>query len=325
MEERFGFTVPRGRVYESIVNTVGGTPLVAIPRLTEQHKLKSRVLLKLEFFNPLSSVKDRIAVAMVLDAERKGLIAPEKTLLVEPTSGNTGISLAFVAAARGYRLAVIMPKSASIERQRMVRLFGGRLELTPPHLGMKGAIARANEILAENPNAWMPSQFTNPVNPEVHYETTAEEIWVDTNGEVDVVIAGVGSGGTATGVAKGLKSRKSSVRVFAVEPFESAVLNGKEPGPHCIQGIGPGFVPDILEVDLLEKTLMVSERDAIETARRCAQIDGIPIGISSGAALYAALGIAKEKEYAEKTIVVIAPSCAERYLSTPLFDSFVRY
>lgn len=320
MENQFGFVSPRGRVYDSIINTVGGTPLVALPRLTGQDKLKSRVLLKLEFFNPLSSVKDRIGVAMVIDAEDKGLITPEKTLLVEPTSGNTGIALAFVAAARGYRLTVVMPKGASIERQRMVKLLGGHLELTPPQLGMKGAIARANEILAENPNAWMPSQFTNPTNPAVHVATTAEEIWVDTSGEVDVVVAGVGSGGTVTGIARALKPRKPGLRVFAVEPSESAVLNGHDPAPHTIQGIGPGFVPEILEVDILDSVIMVSERDAIETARRCAKLEGIPIGISSGASLHAALNLAKEDKYEGKTIVVIAPSCAERYLSTPLFE-----
>ncbi len=320
MENQFGFVSPRGRVYDSIINTVGGTPLVALPRLMGQDKLKSRVLLKLEFFNPLSSVKDRIGAAMVIDAEDKGLITPEKTLLVEPTSGNTGIALAFVAAARGYRLTVVMPKGASIERQRMVKLLGGHLELTPPQLGMKGAIARANEILAENPNAWMPSQFTNPTNPAVHVATTAEEIWVDTSGEVDVVVAGVGSGGTVTGIARALKPRKPGLRVFAVEPYESAVLNGHDPAPHAIQGIGPGFVPEILEVDILDSVIMVSERDAIETARRCAKLEGIPIGISSGASLHAALNLAKEDKYEGKTIVVIAPSCAERYLSTPLFE-----
>ena len=320
MENQFGFVSPRGRVYDSIINTVGGTPLVALPRLMGQDKLKSRVLLKLEFFNPLSSVKDRIGAAMVIDAEDKGLITPEKTLLVEPTSGNTGIALAFVAAARGYRLTVVMPKGASIERQRMVKLLGGHLELTPPQLGMKGAIARANEILAENPNAWMPSQFTNPTNPAVHVATTAEEIWVDTSGEVDVVVAGVGSGGTVTGIARALKPRKPGLRVFAVEPSESAVLNGHDPAPHAIQGIGPGFVPEILEVDILDSVIMVSERDAIETARRCAKLEGIPIGISSGASLHAALNLAKEDKYEGKTIVVIAPSCAERYLSTPLFE-----
>ncbi|MBO6090887.1 MAG: cysteine synthase A [Acetobacter sp.] len=320
MENRFGFVAPRGRVYDSIINTVGGTPLVALPRLTHQEKLKSRLLLKLEYFNPLSSVKDRIGVAMVLDAENKGLITPEKTLLVEPTSGNTGISLAFVAAARGYRLTVVMPKGASIERQRMVKLLGGHLELTPPELGMKGAIARANEILAENPKAWMPSQFTNLTNPEVHVATTAEEIWTDTNGEVDVVVAGVGSGGTVTGIAHALKPRKSELRVFAVEPSDSAVLNGHEPGPHAIQGIGSGFVPEILDVSILDSVIMVPERDAIETARKCAKVDGIPIGISSGAALHAALNLAKKEEYTGKTIVAIAPSCAERYLSTSLFD-----
>jgi cysteine synthase A len=318
--EGYGFAAPRGRVYDSVLNVVGGTPLVALPRIMREDKLKSRILLKLEFFNPLGSVKDRIGTAMVLDAERRGEIKPGRTLLVEPTSGNTGISLAFVAAARGYRLIVTMPEGASIERRRMVRLMDAQVELTPARLGMAGAIARANEILAETPDAWMPDQFDNPANPAVHAATTAEEIWEDTAGKVDIVVAGVGTGGTATGIAESLKHRRKGIQVFGVEPAESAVLNGDEPGPHGIQGIGPGFCPATLHLKSLDGVLTVSEREAIAAARRCARIDGIPVGISSGAALHAALQLAHKKENAGKTIVVIAPSFAERYLSTSLFS-----
>ncbi|MBB6455937.1 MULTISPECIES: cysteine synthase A [Acetobacter] len=318
--EGYGFAAPRGRVYDSVLNVVGGTPLVALPRIMREDKLKSRILLKLEFFNPLGSVKDRIGTAMVLDAERRGEITPGRTLLVEPTSGNTGISLAFVAAARGYRLIVTMPEGASIERRRMVRLMDAQVELTPARLGMAGAIARANEILAETPDAWMPDQFDNPANPAVHAATTAEEIWEDTAGKVDIVVAGVGTGGTATGIAESLKHRRKGIQVFGVEPAESAVLNGDEPGPHGIQGIGPGFCPATLHLKSLDGVLTVSEREAIAAARRCARIDGIPVGISSGAALHAALQLAHKKENAGKTIVVIAPSFAERYLSTSLFS-----
>lgn len=318
--EEYGFAAPRGRVYDSVLNVVGGTPLVALPRIMHEDKLKSRVLLKLEFFNPLGSVKDRIGTAMVLDAERKGKIVPGRTLLVEPTSGNTGISLAFVAAARGYRLIVTMPEGASIERRRMVRLMDAQVELTPARLGMAGAIARANEILTETPDAWMPDQFDNPANPAVHAATTAEEIWADTAGKVDIVVAGVGTGGTATGIAESLKPRRKGIQVFGVEPAESAILNGDEPGPHGIQGIGPGFCPATLHVKSLDGVLTVSEREAIAAARRCARIDGIPVGISSGAALHAALQLAQKKENAGKTIVAIAPSFAERYLSTSLFS-----
>ncbi|NSL92220.1 cysteine synthase A [Acetobacter syzygii] len=318
--EGYGFAAPRGRVYDSVLKVVGGTPLVALPRIMHEDKLKSRVLLKLEFFNPLGSVKDRIGTAMVLDAEQKGKIVPGRTLLVEPTSGNTGISLAFVAAARGYRLIVTMPEGASIERRRMLRLMDAQVELTPARLGMAGAIARANEILAETPDAWMPDQFDNPANPAVHAATTAEEIWTDTEGKVDIVVAGVGTGGTATGIAESLKPRRKGIQVFGVEPAESAILNGDEPGPHGIQGIGPGFCPATLHLKSLDGVLTVSEREAIAAARRCARIDGIPVGISSGAALHAALQLAQKKENAGKTIVAIAPSFAERYLSTSLFS-----
>ncbi|GBQ96964.1 cysteine synthase A [Acetobacter nitrogenifigens DSM 23921 = NBRC 105050] len=316
----FGLAAPRGRIFDSIVDVVGGTPLVGLPRMTQEDGLRARILLKLEFFNPLGSVKDRIGAAMVIAAEQEGRIRPGKTVLVEPTSGNTGISLGFVAASRGYRLIVTMPEGASLERRKMLRLMDAQVELTPSRLGMAGAIARAREILDETPDAWMPGQFDNPANPLVHQETTAREIWEDTAGAVDVVVAGVGTGGTASGVAHALKQLKKDVKVFGVEPVESAVLNGDEPGPHGIQGIGPGFCPKTLDLPALDGVLTVSEREAISAARRCARIDGVPIGISSGAALHAATQLAREAEYEGKTIVAIAPSFAERYLSTSLFN-----
>ncbi len=316
----FGFAPPRGRVFSSIVDAVGGTPLVALPRLTMEDRLPANILLKLEFFNPLGSVKDRIGAAMVIAAEQEGLITPGRSVLVEPTSGNTGISLAFVAASRGYRLIVTMPEGASIERRKMLRLMDAQVELTPSRLGMAGAIARAREILKTTPDAWMPGQFDNPANPLVHEKTTAEEIWRDTDGAVDLVVAGVGTGGTASGIAHALKPRKKGLQVWGVEPVESAILNGDEPGPHGIQGIGPGFCPQTLDVSALDGVLTVSEREALAAARRCARIDGIPIGISSGAALHAAITLARRPENKGKTIVAIAPSFAERYLSTSLFN-----
>lgn len=317
------YAAPRGRVFESILETVGGTPLVAVPRLTEADHLKARLLLKLEFFNPLGSVKDRIGLALIQQAEARGEITPGRTVLVEPTSGNTGISLAFASAALGYRLIVTMPESASIERRKMLRLMDAQLELTPAARGMAGAILRAEELVASLPDAWMPSQFDNPANPEIHALTTAEEIWEDTQGAVDVVVAGVGTGGTLTGIARKLKPRKSSLQCWGVEPAESAVLNGDDPGPHGIQGIGPGFCPNTLDSSILDGVLAVSERDAMAAARRCARIEGIPIGISSGAALHAALALAQRDENAGKIIVSIVPSFAERYLSTSLFNGLV--
>lgn len=314
-----GFAAPRRRIYDSIVETVGGTPLVRLPRLTKEDELVGDVMLKLEFFNPLGSVKDRIGASMLLEAEWAGTITPGRTVLVEPTSGNTGIALAFVAASRGYRLIVTMPEGASVERRKMLRLMDVQLELTPSRLGMAGAIARAKEILASTPDAWMPRQFDNPSNPDIHARTTAEEIWADTEGGVDMVVAGIGTGGTATGIARALKPRKPGLKVYGVEPSESAVLNGDEPGPHGIQGIGPGFLPGVLELDVLDGVLTVSEREAIAAARRCARMEGLPIGISSGAALHAALTLAHRPEHAGKQIVVIIPSFAERYLSTSLF------
>ncbi|MDI2090527.1 cysteine synthase A [Commensalibacter oyaizuii] len=320
LDKGFSFAQPRGRIYDSLLETVGGTPLVRPSNLLKTDQIPADILLKLEFFNPLASVKDRLATGMVLQAEAEGLISPHKSVLVEPTSGNTGIGLAFVAAARGYRLIVTMPEKASIERRKMMRFLDAQVELTPGHLGMAGAIARAEEIVAKTPNAWMPSQFENEVNPVVHEASTAQEIWQDTAGKVDIVVAGIGTGGTVTGIAKGLKKYNPNIEIYGVEPAESAVLNGEEPGPHGIQGIGAGFKPKILDAELLKQVLMVSESDALAASRRVARLDGIPVGISSGAALHASLLLAAKPENKGKMVVAIAPSFAERYLSTPLFN-----
>ena len=308
----------RGRVFDSIVDAVGDTPIVRLRKLPGQHGVSATILAKLEYFNPAASVKDRIGAAMIIAMEKAGIINAD-TVLIEPTSGNTGIALAFVAVSRGYRLIVTMPEGASVERRKMLRLMDVQLELTPARLGMAGAIARANEILASTPDAWMPRQFDNPANPDIHAETTAEEIWVDTEGRVDIIVAGIGTGGTATGIARALKPRRPGLMVYGVEPAESAVLNGDEPGPHGIQGIGPGFCPGVLDLSSLDAVLTVSEREAIAAARRCARIEGIPIGISSGAALHAALALARNPEHRGRQIVAIIPSFAERYLSTSLF------
>ncbi|MBN9524582.1 MAG: cysteine synthase A [Alphaproteobacteria bacterium] len=302
-----------------MVATIGATPLVRLKRLAADAGVKADILAKLEFFNPLSSVKDRIGVAMIEAMEREGKIA-EGSTLIEPTSGNTGIALAFVAAAKGYRLILVMPESMSLERRKMLKLLGAELELTPAEKGMKGAIARAEALLKEIPNSVMPQQFQNPANPAIHRATTAEEIWTDTNGGADVLISGVGTGGTLTGVGQVLKSRKPSFKVIAVEPEDSPVLSGGQPGPHKIQGIGAGFVPDILQKDLIDRVITVSNQSAFDTARKAARLEGLPCGISSGAALYAALEVAAEPEMAGKQIVVIIPSFAERYLSTALFE-----
>ncbi|GBR55467.1 cysteine synthase A [Neokomagataea thailandica NBRC 106555] len=314
------YAAPRGRVYNSFLETVGGTPLVALPRLTEREGLQARLLIKLEFFNPLGSVKDRIGVAMLRDAEKRGLITPGQTTLIEPTSGNTGISLAFAAVALGYRLIVTMPENASTERRKMIRLIGGETELTPAQEGMAGAISKAHELLETLSDAWMPAQFENEANPSIHEATTAQEIWADTEGNVDIVIAGLGTGGTASGIAHGLRKHRKSIKIFGVEPRESAVLHGDEPGPHGIQGIGPGFQPDTLDLRAMDNIIEVSEHESLATARLCAAVEGIPIGISSGAALHAGIELAKLPANRGKTIVVIAPSFAERYLSTSLFD-----
>ncbi len=311
---------PRGRIYASVLETVGGTPMVRLPRLAAEEKFVADLAVKLEFFNPLGSVKDRIGLGMVDAAEREGLISPARSILVEPTSGNTGIALAFVAAARGYRLIVTMPESASIERRRMLRLMDAQVELTPQKLGMAGAISRANDIVASTPGAWMPRQFDNPSNPAIHEVTTAEEIWVDSGGTVDIVVGGLGTGGTLTGIGRALRGRRPGFTVIGVEPAESAVLSGDEPGPHGIQGIGPGFCPTVLDMREIDRVVTVSEREALAAARRAARLDGLPVGISSGAMLHAAIELAKATENAGKLIIGIVPSFAERYLSTALFS-----
>ena len=313
-------TPGRGKVYASITDTIGDTPLVRIDRIAKEKDVGARLLAKLEFFNPISSVKDRIGVSMIDALEAQGKISPGRGTLVEPTSGNTGIALAFVAAARGYRLILVMPESMSIERRKMLALLGAELVLTPAAQGMKGSIAKAHEIIDATPGAVMPQQFENPANPEIHRRTTAEEIWNDTHGEVDIVVSGVGTGGTITGVGEVLKARKPSVRMVAVEPEDSPVLSGGAPGPHKIQGIGAGFVPAILDRNVIDEVITVGNQTAFDTARLIARIEGIPVGISSGAAIAAAIDIGRRPENAGKTIVIIIPSFAERYLSTALFE-----
>ena len=309
----------RGRIYDSIAETIGNTPLVRIPKILAEEGITADIVLKLEFFNPISSVKDRIGVNMIVELEESGRLKPGGTL-IEPTSGNTGIGLAFVAAARGYKLILTMPESVSIERRKMLAYLGAQLELTPREKGMNGAIARANELMAANPGAVMPNQFGNPANPAIHAKTTAEEIWFDTNGEVDAVVSGVGTGGTLTGIAQALKPRRPGLKMIAVEPEASAVLSGGKPGPHPIQGIGAGFVPDILNTEAIDEVIQVTNDETLATARRLARTEGIPGGISSGAALAAALKLGKRPEYAGKRIVVIIPSFAERYITTVLFE-----
>ncbi len=311
--------VARGRIYDDITQTIGGTPLVLLNRLPQTHGAQAEILVKCEFFNPLSSVKDRIALSMIDALQRDGRITPD-TMLVEPTSGNTGIGLAFVCAARGIRLLLVMPESMSIERRKMFKLLGADLELTPADKGMKGAVARAEEIIAANPNAIMPQQFANPANPAIHRATTAEEIWADTGGQVDAVIAGVGTGGTITGVGQVLKERNPAIRMIAVEPDESPVLSGGQPGPHKIQGIGAGFVPQVLDTGIIDEVVRIPSDRALWTARQLAADEGIPGGISSGAAVAAALDVAQREDMAGKRMVVILPSMAERYLSTALFE-----
>ncbi|WP_312065966.1 cysteine synthase A [Brevundimonas sp.] len=309
----------RGRVYDSIIDTIGDTPLVRLPNLTAEHQPKATVLAKLEFFNPIASVKDRIGVAMVEALEQAGRIKPGATL-IEPTSGNTGIALAFVAASKGYKLILVMPESMSIERRKMLALLGAELVLTPAEQGMKGAIAMSQDLLARTPDAVSPSQFENPANPVIHEVTTAEEIWNDTAGAVDIVVAGVGTGGTITGVGHALKAKKASVQMIAVEPTASPVLSGGAPGPHKIQGIGAGFIPSIVDRAVIDGVEQVSNEDAFDMARKVARVEGVPVGISSGAALTAAFRLAARDESAGKTIVAIIPSFAERYLSTALFE-----
>jgi cysteine synthase A len=309
----------RGRIYESIVDTIGATPLVRCRRLAEQANVKAEILAKLEFVNPLASVKDRIGLAMIEAAERAGRLKPTTTL-IEPTSGNTGIALAFVCAAKGYKLILTMPDSMSVERRKMLKLLGAELRLTPAAQGMKGAIALAEELQRTLPDALIPQQFENPANPDVHRRTTAEEIWADTDGKLDAIVSGIGTGGTLTGLADVLKPRLPQLRMIAVEPEDSPVLSGGAPGPHKIQGIGAGFVPGILRREAIDEVIRIANDTAFKTARLTAKIEGMPVGISSGAALAAALEVGARPDMAGKRIVVIIPSFAERYLSTALFE-----
>ena len=304
------------RIYENIADTIGNTPLVRLRKVTEG--AKATVLAKLEYFNPAGSVKDRIGFAMIKDAEEKGILKPD-TVIVEPTSGNTGIALAFVAAARGYKCILVMPDTMSLERRKLLKAYGADLVLTPGSEGMKGAIAKAKEIVASLPNAWIPQQFENPANPEIHRRTTAEEVWRDTDGQVDIFIGGVGTGGTLTGVAEVIKPRKPEFKAVAVEPQESPVISGGKPGPHKIQGLGAGFIPANLHTEVIDETFQVTSEQSVAMARRLAAEEGILCGISSGAAVHAAVQIAKRPENEGKTIVVVLPSTGERYLSSVLF------
>lgn len=310
----------RGRIYGSILETIGDTPIVRLDKLAKEKGVKANLLAKLEFFNPIASVKDRIGLAMIEALEKAGKIEPGKSILIEPTSGNTGIALAFVAAQKGYRLILTMPETMSIERRKLLALLGAELVLTPGPLGMKGAVAKAQELLADYPNAVIPQQFENPANPEIHRRTTAEEIWNDTGHTVDIVIGGVGTGGTITGIGQVLKPRKPSLKIIAVEPEESPVLSGGAPGPHKIQGIGAGFVPGVFDRNVVDEVVKVNSATALETARHVARLEGVPVGISSGAAIAAAIEVGQRASSERKNIVVIIPSFAERYLSTVLFE-----
>jgi cysteine synthase len=310
----------RGKIYDSITETIGDTPLVRLDRIAAMKDVPAYLIGKLEFFNPIASVKDRIGVSMIEALEAADKIRPGTTTLIEPTSGNTGIALAFVAAARGYRLILVMPDTMSIERRKMLKLLGAELVLTEGAKGMREAIARANELVEAIPDAVIPQQFQNPANPDIHRRTTAEEIWNDTNGNVDVFVSGVGTGGTITGVGQVLKARKPDLRIVAVEPSDSPILSGGEPGPHKIQGIGAGFVPAVLDTHIYDEVIRISNDDAFAHARLCARVEGIPVGISAGAAIAAALNVGGRPGMAGKNIVIIIPSFAERYLSTALFD-----
>jgi cysteine synthase A len=306
-----------GRIFSDITKTVGNTPLVRLNRITEG--LKATVLVKVESFNPLSSVKDRIGVALIEDAEKKGLLKKD-SVIIEPTSGNTGIALAFVAAARGYKLVLTMPETMSVERRQLLKILGAELVLTEGAKGMKGAVEKAEELAKSTPNSFIPQQFNNPANPAIHRKTTAEEIWADTDGKVDILVSGVGTGGTITGISEVIRKRKPDFKAIAVEPEASPVLSGGKPGPHKIQGIGAGFVPNVLNRDAIDEIIQVSNDNAGEAARKLAKLEGILAGISSGAALWAALEVAKRKENKGKIIVVILPDTGERYLTTWLFQ-----
>ncbi|ANM08807.1 MULTISPECIES: cysteine synthase A [unclassified Rhizobium] len=310
----------RGRIYSSITETIGNTPLVRFDKLAREKGVVANLIGKLEFFNPIASVKDRIGVAMIESLEAQGKITPGKTVLIEPTSGNTGIALAFAAAAKGYRLILTMPETMSVERRKMLALLGAELVLTEGPKGMKGAIAKAEELAGSLPDAIIPQQFENPANPEIHRKTTAEEIWNDTEGTVDILVSGIGTGGTITGVGQVLKSHKPEIQIIAVEPADSPILSGGNPGPHKIQGIGAGFAPKILDTGIYDEVVTVTNDEAFEQARLVARLEGVPVGISSGAALAAALKVGSRPENAGKNIVVIIPSFAERYLSTALFE-----
>ncbi|SCB57806.1 cysteine synthase A [Rhizobium aethiopicum] len=310
----------RGRIYSSITETIGNTPLVRFDKLAREKGVAANLIGKLEFFNPIASVKDRIGVAMIESLESQGKITSGKTVLIEPTSGNTGIALAFAAAAKGYRLILTMPETMSVERRKMLALLGAELVLTEGSKGMKGAIAKAEELAASLPDAVIPQQFENPANPEIHRKTTAEEIWNDTDGTVDIVVSGIGTGGTITGVGQVLKSHKPDIQIIAVEPADSPILSGGNPGPHKIQGIGAGFAPKILDTGIYDEVVTVTNDEAFEQARLIARLEGVPVGISSGAALTAAIKVGSRPENAGKNIVVIIPSFAERYLSTALFE-----
>ncbi len=310
----------RGKIYDTVLDTIGATPLVRVPRISKEEGLVADLVLKLEFFNPLSSVKDRIGLAMVEVAEAAGKISPDKTTIVEPTSGNTGIALAMAAASKGYKLILTMPESMSIERRKMLAFLGAEVVLTPKELGMKGAIQKAEEIATATPHSFIPGQFDNLANPEIHRLTTAEEIWNDTNGKADILISGVGTGGTLTGVSQFIKGRKPEFKTIAVEPSASPVLSGGAPSPHKIQGLGAGFVPSILDTKLIDEIIQIDNEVAFEYSRRLAKAEGIAGGISAGAALAAGIQIAKRAENKGKLIVVIIPDFAERYLSTGLFE-----